>query len=101
MGRHENEKSEGRRMNGKPVSKNDELRYGPLGSSCVHICVDMQRLFAEPTEWQMPWLEKVLPTIVELVAAHPAQTLFTRFIPARAPGQGAGMWKRTVGIDDD
>ena len=38
-------------MNGTPVSKNDELRYGPLGSSCVHICVDMQRLFAEPTEW--------------------------------------------------
>jgi nicotinamidase-related amidase len=79
-------------MNGTPVSKNDELRYGPLGSSCVHICVDMQRLFAEPTEWQMPWLQKVLPTITRLVAAHPAQTLFTRFIPARRPGQGAGMW---------
>jgi nicotinamidase-related amidase len=92
-GWHANEKSQGRRMNDTPVSKNDELRYGPLGSTCVHICVDMQRLFAEPTEWQMPWLQKVLPTIARLVAAHPAQTLFTRFIPARRPGQGAGMWK--------
>jgi nicotinamidase-related amidase len=75
-----------------PVSKRDELRYGPLGESCIHICVDMQRLFAEPTEWQMPWMEKILPNIVELVSAHPAQTLFTRFIPARRPGQGIGMW---------
>jgi hypothetical protein len=35
---------------------------GLSAPACVHICVDMQRLFAEPTEWQMPWLEKVLPT---------------------------------------
>ena len=76
-----------------PVSKQEELRYGALGASCVHICVDMQRLFAEPTEWQMPWMQKVLPTIVELVSAHPEQTVFTRFIPARRPGQGMGMWR--------
>lgn len=77
----------------EPISKRDELRYGPLGEHCIHICVDMQRLFAEPTEWQMPWMEKILPTVVELVSAHPAQTLFTRFIPALRPGQGVGMWR--------
>ena len=76
-----------------PVSKPKELRYGALGGSCVHICVDMQRLFAEPTEWQMPWMEKVLPAIVDLVSAHPEQTVFTRFIPAPRPGQGVGMWR--------
>jgi nicotinamidase-related amidase len=73
--------------------KPDELRYGPLGSTCVHICVDMQNLFAEDTEWKMPWMERVLPSIVALVAAHPAQTLFTRFIPAPKKGRGAGMWR--------
>jgi len=30
----------------------------------VHISVDMQRMFAEGTEWKMPWLERVLPNIV-------------------------------------
>jgi nicotinamidase-related amidase len=75
--------------------KPDELRYGPLGSTCVHICVDMQNLFAEDTEWKMPWMERVLPSIVALVAAHPAQTLFTRFIPAPKKGQGAGMWRHS------
>jgi nicotinamidase-related amidase len=75
-------------------AKREALRHGPLGISCVHICVDMQRLFAEATKWQMPWLAKVLPNIVELVAAHPDRTLFTRFVPARKPGQGVGMWRR-------
>ena len=27
-------------------------------------------------------------------AAHPERTVFTRFIPAQKPGQGAGMWRR-------
>src|SRR4051812_44459970 len=76
-----------------PPHKQNELRYGPLGESCVHMCVDMQRMFAEKTEWHMPWMERVLPIITVLVAAYPARTIFTRFIPAREPGQGAGMWR--------
>jgi nicotinamidase-related amidase len=76
------------------MSKPDDLKYGPPGPTAVHLCVDMQRMFAEPTEWHMPWLAKVLPNIVALAEAHPEQTIFTRFIPARAPGQGVGMWRR-------
>jgi nicotinamidase-related amidase len=30
--------------------------------------------------------------IEELVANHPRQTLFTRFIPAARPGEAPGMW---------
>ena len=59
----------------------------------VHLCVDMQRMFAEGTEWKMPWLERVLPNIISITSAHPERTIFTRFIPARKPGQGVGMWK--------
>ena len=36
------------------MPKNDELRYGPPGETAVHLCVDMQRMFAEGTEWKMP-----------------------------------------------
>jgi nicotinamidase-related amidase len=32
--------------------------------------------------------------IEELVANHPRQTLFTRFIPAARPGEAPGMWAR-------
>ena len=64
------------------MSKN-ELRYGAPGETAVHLCVDMQRMFAEATDWRMPWLERVLPNIVAITAAHPDRTIFTRFIPAR------------------
>jgi nicotinamidase-related amidase len=76
------------------MAKNDTLRYGPPGQNSIHICVDTQRMFAEGTEWKMPWLERVLPSIVEIFAAHSQRTIFTRFIPAQKAGHGVGMWRR-------
>lgn len=74
------------------MSKSEALRYGPPGDSSVHLCVDMQRMFPEDTQWKMPWLARVL--IVSITASHPERTIFTRFIPAQHSGQGAGMWRR-------
>lgn len=70
------------------------LVHGPLGSNCLHLCVDMQRLFAPGGPWEVPWAQKVLPAIEEMVAIHPQRTLFTRFIPAARPGEGPGAWAR-------
>jgi hypothetical protein len=50
-------------------------------------------MFADGTDWKMPWLPRVLPNIVE-ITCDPERTIFTRFIPAGAPGQGSGMWRR-------
>ncbi len=63
-----------------------------LGDSCVHLCVDMQRMFAEPTDWQTPWMPRVLPHVRRLAEARPERTIFTRFIPADRPGEGRGTW---------
>lgn len=63
-----------------------------LGARCVHLCVDMQRMFAEETEWRTPWMPRVLPRVERLVAAHPDRTIFTRFLPADRPGEGRGTW---------
>lgn len=70
------------------------LVHGPLGKACLHLCVDMQRLFAPGGPWEVPWAQKVLPAIEELAARHPRQTLFTRFIPASRPAEGPGVWAR-------
>lgn len=75
------------------MAKPDALKYGPPGDSAAHICVDMQRMFAEKTEWAMPWFDRVMPKIVSLVALRPERTIFTRFIPAEEPGRGSGMWR--------
>lgn len=76
------------------MPKSDELRHGPPGENAVRLCVDMQRMFREGTDWTMPWLPRVLPNIVELTSAHPERTIFTRFIPARKSGEGVGVWRR-------
>nr|WP_207448448.1 isochorismatase family cysteine hydrolase [Roseomonas marmotae] len=59
----------------------------------MHLCVDMQKLFAEGSEWHTPWMKRVLPMVEQLVAAHPDRTIFTRFIPLKHPGEGEGTWK--------
>jgi nicotinamidase-related amidase len=70
------------------------LKHGAIPASAVHLCVDMQRLFAEDTDWRTPWMRRVLPQVVRLCERDPARTCFTRFIPAAQAGDGAGTWRR-------
>lgn len=77
------------------MTKLDEgLRFGPLRDSWAHLCVDMQRMFAEPTEWHTPWMERVLPNVVAVVELDPTRTIFTRFITPRSPDDVGGAWRR-------
>jgi nicotinamidase-related amidase len=76
------------------VSQSDLLSQGPLTSRTVHLCVDMQRVFAEDTPWHMPWMVRVLPVIVDIAQHRPAQTIFTRFIPPPSPDRMPGTWRR-------
>lgn len=58
-----------------------------------HICVDMQRMFAEDTPWKVDWMERVSPEILEVVGRHPERTIFSRFIPPARAGDAPGMWR--------
>ena len=64
-----------------------------ISENWAHICVDMQLLFAPGEEWGLAWVPSVLPRLVGLCEADPERTFFTRFIPARRPGQGHGKWR--------
>lgn len=70
------------------------LKWGPVASNAVHLCIDMQRMFAETTPWQTPWMERVLPVIVRLCEAKADRTCFTRFVPARSAEAAPGAWAR-------
>jgi len=59
----------------------------------LHLCIDMQRLFAEGGVWPTPWMERVLPRVAALAERHPERTLFTRFIPPRRPEDRPGQWQ--------
>jgi nicotinamidase-related amidase len=70
------------------------LPFGPLGPRTLHLCIDMQNLFAEKTPWHTPWMSRVLPVVERIATARPAQTVFTRFIPARDESELPGSWRR-------
>ena len=64
-----------------------------IGPNAVHLCVDVQRMFLDGTEWKVKWLPRTLPNICSIVRAHPDKTIFTRFMPVEKPGDGHGMWR--------
>ena len=76
------------------MSGKQGLLHGPLGNGCIHICVDMQRLFAAGSPWAVPWLERIEPTVVRLCEHAPAHTVFTRFLPPASPEDAGGAWRR-------
>jgi nicotinamidase-related amidase len=62
---------------------------GPL----LLVVGDMQRLFGETTPWQAPRFGAILPTVERLVAARPADTVFTRFLTPSTPEAATGRWR--------
>ena len=72
----------------------EHLRFGPLGDCWAHLCIDMQKMFADATEWHTPWLRRVLPNVVSLVELDPARTIFTRFVPPNTADDASGTWRR-------
>lgn len=70
------------------------LVHGPLGDECLHLCVDMQRLFTPGAPWAVPWMEVVLPAVERLASRHAARTVFTRFVPPARAEEAPGSWQR-------
>jgi nicotinamidase-related amidase len=74
--------------------KASSLPHGPLTSTAVHLCVDMQQMFAEQTEWHVPWMRRVLPAVLRIARAFPARTTFTRFVPPMRAADAQGTWRQ-------
>jgi nicotinamidase-related amidase len=44
-------------------------------TDAAHLSIDVQNIFARGGIWETPWMERVLPRIVEIAARHPAHRL--------------------------
>lgn len=83
-------------------------RFGPPSPGTVHLCIDMQTLFAERKDWHVPWLQRVLPTVLRLAETHPMRTILTRFVPQAQPEEAVGAgrryyrhWRAMTGAETD
>jgi nicotinamidase-related amidase len=72
----------------------DSLLPVPLTERTVHLCIDMQRIFAPGGPWAAPWMERVLPVVQEIAGRFPARTVFTRFVTPQKPTDMPGLWQR-------
>ena len=63
-----------------------------IPSQAVHLCIDMQRIFSREGPWSTPWMERVLPNVVDLAGCAPERTVFTRFITPQRPSDLPGTW---------
>ena len=70
------------------------LVHGALSADAVHLCVDMQGLFAPGGPWAVAWMDKILPAVCEIAGRHADRTIFTRFVPVNEPRDAVGMWRR-------
>lgn len=76
------------------MANSDLLPFGPLTVRTVHLCIDMQRMFAEETPWHTPWMLRVLPVVERIAARQVARTVFTRFVPPHDVEDMLGAWRR-------
>ncbi|MFV0386922.1 isochorismatase family cysteine hydrolase [Paracoccus sp. (in: a-proteobacteria)] len=65
----------------------------PPLSHAVHLCVDMQRLFAEPVGWQVAGLAAITPNIARIASALPDRTIFARFTVPPSADAATGAWR--------
>src|ERR1051325_2927332 len=63
-------------------------------SNAVHLCIDMQNIFAPGNIWETPWMERVLPAIAGICDRYTARTVFTRFITPVQAEDRPGRWQR-------
>jgi hypothetical protein len=76
------------------------FRHGRRAAKCVHICVDLQRVFAEATEWRLLWRATVRPTVLRLRNArsrrkHAPQSRRTM---KRRPTTAHGVRRGAIGV---
>lgn len=69
------------------------LRFGAIGKRAVHAAIDMQRLFAEHTEWASPVVHAIEPKVSRICAHAPHLTLFTRFLTPERAEDANGQWQ--------
>src|SRR3990170_2057755 len=70
------------------------LRFGSLGRNTLHLCIDMQLMFAFETKWASEAIWNALPVIMSICGKYAPSTAFTRFICPKDLSETSGQWTR-------
>lgn len=70
----------------------ETLRFG-APEDAIHVCVDMQNLFSEGTEWASPVVQAIAPKVAHICEIGAQRTIFTRFMTPHEASQAPGQWQ--------
>jgi nicotinamidase-related amidase len=70
------------------------LKFGALGRNTLHLCIDMQMMFAFETKWASESIWYALPTIMKICDKYAPRTAFSRFICPKDLSETSGQWTR-------
>ncbi len=65
----------------------------PADGDWRHLCVDMQRVFAEDTPWHVEWMDRISDQVETVVQEHPEKCIFTCFVPPQSVEEAPGAWR--------
>jgi nicotinamidase-related amidase len=65
----------------------------PVSKNALHVVIDMQRIFAEETEWHTPAIAVILPNVLKLTESRSSDTVFARFVVPQNADAAKGAWK--------
>jgi nicotinamidase-related amidase len=69
------------------------LPFGRLGREAVHLCIDMQRLFGDRTEWHTPGVADITAPILRIARHAPDRAIYTRFRTPQTIGGAERQWQ--------
>ena len=70
------------------------LKFGSLGRNTLHVCIDMQLMFAFETKWASESIWNALPAIMKICDKYAPSTAFSRFICPKDLSETSGQWTR-------
>ena len=71
-----------------------DLKFGKLGPHTLHLCIDMQLMFALETKWASEAIWNALPAIMKICGQYAPSTAFSRFICPKDLSETSGQWTR-------
>ncbi|MEK1933740.1 MAG: isochorismatase family cysteine hydrolase [Pararhizobium sp.] len=69
------------------------MALAQFSPNTLHLVIDMQRLFAEETDWHTPVITDILPNVLRLCEAGEGRTIFVRFMVPDTIDWAQGRWK--------
>ena len=70
------------------------IKFGKIERETIHLCIDMQRIFLEPSPWFCPQGIEILEPILALIRHQPYNSWFSQFMTPNNSSEMENSWER-------